>query len=47
MAKNPKKLNPVTTEVKNYPEQRDGSFLEPHVTGLLPNILEQTQTKKF
>lgn len=46
MAKNPKKLNPVTTEVKNYPEQRDGSFLEPHVTGLLPNIFRTDTNKK-
>ena len=46
MAKNPKKLNPVVTEVKNYPEQHDGSFLEPHVTGLLPNIFRTDTNKK-
>ena len=46
MAKNPKKINPVPTAVKNYPDQRDGSFLEPHVTGLLPTIFRTDTNKK-
>ena len=46
MAKNPKKINPVTTPVKNYPDQRDGSFLEPHVTGLLPSVFRTDTNKK-
>ena len=47
MAKNPKKLNPVSTQVKNYPEQHDGSFVEPRVTGLLPNVFRTDTNKKL
>lgn len=46
MAQNPKKINPVSTSIKNYPEQHDGSFLEPHVTGLLPSIFRTDTNKK-
>lgn len=46
MAKNPKKLNPTTTSVKNYPEQKSGEFVAPHVTDLLPNIFRTETNKK-
>jgi hypothetical protein len=46
MAKNPKKLNPTVTSVKNYPEQKSGEFVAPHVTDLLPNIFRTETNKK-